>query len=881
MKKYVYLFKEGSGQMKSLLGGKGAGLAEMTKIGLPVPPGFTITAEACVEYFRAGKKLPSGLWDQTLEALKKVEKKMERKFGDPKNPLLVSVRSGAAISMPGMMDTVLNLGLNQKTLQGLIKLTDDERFSQDAYRRFIQLFGKIVLKVDDGKFSEVFEKKKKEVGAKLDTELKASDLAEIVRKFKAIVKKETGQAFPEEPLDQLRLAIGAVFESWYGKRAVAYRKFSKIPDDLGTGVSVQTMVFGNMGSDSATGVAFTRDPRSGEKSLFGEYLPNAQGEDVVAGIRTPHKIQHMKKELPKAYAEFKRICQILEKHYRDIQDMEFTVEKGKLWMLQTRTGKRTAEAAVKAAVDMVKEGLISEKEAVMRVEPRQIEQLLHPRIDPKAKTQVIAKGINASPGAASGQVVFDAETAKARAEKGKKVILVRPETNPDDVPGMLVSQGVLTARGGMTSHAAVVARGIGKPCVAGCGEIEINLNQRRFEAKGVVVKEGDIISVNGGAGEVILGKVALVPPKLTGDFKKLLSFADKIRRLGVRANADNPEDSQKARQFGAEGIGLCRTEHMFFGPKRRPLVQKMILAKTTKAREKYLAKLLPFQRKDFEGIFEVMDGLPVIIRTIDPPMHEFLPPHGEVLEEVVKLRLKKKKSALLEKKEKLLATIEGMDEINPMLGLRGCRTGIIFPEITKMQVRAIFQAACRVSKKGIKVYPKVMIPLISTVEELKIEQKSLEETAKEIMEKEKCQVKYQFGTMIEIPRAALTADKVAEVAEFFSYGTNDLTQMTFGISRDDAEGKFLFPYIEKGILAANPFETLDQEGVGQLVAMGVKLGRKVKPQLEVGICGEHGGDPDSIDFCHRTNLSYVSCSPFRVPVARLAAAQAALKKEKS
>lgn len=877
MKKWVYLFEEGKAKMKPLLGGKGTGLAEMTRIGLPVPPGFTITTEACLEYFKLGKKLPPGLWQQTLSALKKVEKKIGRKFGDPQNPLLVSVRSGAAISMPGMMDTVLNLGLNEKTLQSLIRLTKNERFAQDAYRRFIQMFGRIVLGIKGEKFEEIFENAKKEVGTKLDTDLASEDLAKIAKEFKKLVKKETGKDFPEDPLEQLRLTIRAVFESWFTKRAVAYRKFHKIPETLGTAVNVQTMVFGNMGSDSATGVAFTRDPRTGKKVLFGEYLPNAQGEDVVAGIRTPHKIAQMKREFPKVYKEFKRICKILEKHYRDVQDVEFTIEQGRLWMLQTRTGKRTAEAAVKIAVDMMEEGLISKEEAVGRVTPKQIEQLLHPRIDPKAKIKVLAKGINASPGAASGMVVFDAEQAKEWAEEGKKIILVRPETNPDDVPGMLVSEGVLTARGGMTSHAAVVARGLGKPCVAGCEKLQIDLKRHQFEVNGVKVKEGDIISINGGTGEVILGKVSLVPPKLTGEFKKLLNFADKIRRLGVWANADNPKDAKKAREFGAEGIGLCRTEHMFFGPKRRALVQKMIMAKTKEAREKYLEKLLPFQRKDFEGIFEVMRGLPVIIRLIDPPMHEFLPRFEEVLEEVIKLRLKKKKTPLLKEKEKLLSIIETMEEVNPMLGLRGCRTGIIFPEVSKMQVQAIFEAACRVAKRGTRVYPKVMIPLVSTVEELKIEQKRLEKIAKEVMKKEGIEIRYKFGTMIEIPRAALTADKIAQYAEFFSFGTNDLTQMTFGISRDDAEGKFLFPYIEKGILEANPFETLDQEGVGQLVKMGVRLGRKTNPKLEIGICGEHGGDPSSIEFFHKAGLTYVSCSPYRVPVARLAAAQAVLK----
>jgi len=877
MNKWVYLFKEGNAKMKNLLGGKGANLCEMRNLGLPVPPGFTITTEACNQFLASKGKFPSGMWEQTLKALKAVEKESGKKFGDETNPLLVSVRSGAAISMPGMMDTVLNLGLNEKTLKGLIRLTNNLRFCYDAYRRFIQMFGKIVMGIKAEKFEDEIEKLKKKVGVKQDTDLTTEDLKLLVKKFKAIYKKETGSEFPSEPLKQLELAIRAVFNSWNTKRAIDYRNFHNIPHNLGTGVNIVTMVFGNMGFDSGTGVAFTRSPSTGEKKLYGEYLLNAQGEDVVAGIRTPKPVENLKKEMPQIYRQLKKIADILEHHYHDTQDMEFTIERGKLWMLQTRTGKRTAQAAVKIAVDMTKEGLITQEEAINRIDPKQLEQLLHPTIDPQATVKVIAKGLNASPGAASGKAVFDANRAEELGNKGEDIILVRPETSPDDVHGMLAAKGVLTARGGMTSHAAVVARGLGKPCVAGCEELKINLKKREFESRKIKVKEGDIISINGTTGEVILGKAPLVEPKMTAELKTLLKFADKIRRLGVRANADNPIDAQKARDFGAEGIGLCRTEHMFFGEKRRPLVVKMIMAEDKETRQKYLDKLLPYQRRDFAGLFKVMDGLPVIIRLIDPPMHEFLPAKEELIEEVTTLRIKGNNPRLLKEKERVLKTVEKMWEINPMLGLRGCRTGIVYPEISAMQVRAIFQAACRMAKKGVKVYPEVMIPLTCTVNELKIEQNRLEKVAQEVMKEEKIKIHYKFGTMIEIPRAALTADKMAQVAQFFSFGTNDLTQMTFGFSRDDAEGKFLFVYLNKGILPKNPFETLDQEGVGQLVRMGVKLGRKTNPKMEIGICGEHGGDPESIDFCHRAGLTYVSCSPFRVPIARLAAAQAALR----
>lgn len=877
VKKWVYLFREGNAKMKNLLGGKGANLAEMTRIGLPVPPGFIITTEACNQHSKTGK-FPEGMWQQTLQALQWIEKQTGKKFGDETNPLFVSVRSGAKFSMPGMMDTVLNLGLNEKTLKGLTRLTQNPRFCQDAYRRFIQMFGKIVMGIPAEKFEDEIQRMKEDKGVRDDTDLDVEDLRKLVKKFKAIYEKETRTTFPEDPLKQLEAATKAVFKSWNGKRAVDYRNFHKIPHDLGTAVNVVTMVFGNMGFDSGTGVVFTRNPATGEKKFYGEYLLNAQGEDVVAGIRTPEAIDTLQNKEPELYKQLAEIAKKLERHYKDIQDLEFTIEKGKLWMLQTRAGKRTAQAEVKIAADMVGEGLIKKEEALLRVTPEQVEQLLHPMIDPKAKVNVIAKGLNASPGAATGKAVFDADRAEERAKK-EDVILVRPETNPDDVHGMLASKGILTARGGMTSHAAVVARGLGKPCVAGCETIKVNVEKREFMVNGLTVKEGDLISVNGTTGEVILGKVPLVEPKITEELKVILRMADQVKRLGVKANADNPKDAKKAREYGAEGIGLCRTEHMFFGPERRPLIVKMIMARDDKTRQKYLDKLLPYQQKDFEGLFEVMDGFPVTIRLIDPPMHEFLPPREELIREVATLKAKKKKKGL-KAKEKMLEVVEAMWEINPMLGLRGCRVGIIYPQVSEMQVKAIFQAAARVAKRGFNVHPEIMIPLVSHINELKIEQKRLERVAKEVMRKEKIKFEYQFGTMIEMPRAALLADEIAQLAEFFSFGTNDLTQTTFALSRDDAEGKFLFPYIERGIYESNPFETLDQKGVGKLVEIGTKLGRKTNPNLEVGICGEHGGNPASVEFFHRAGLDYVSCSPFRVPIARLAAAQAVIKEKK-
>ncbi|RLC83171.1 MAG: pyruvate, phosphate dikinase [Chloroflexi bacterium] len=891
-KKWVYMFSEGSEKMRNLLGGKGAGLAEMTRAGLPVPPGFTITTEACNEYFKHNKQFPEGMWEQTLEALKKVEEMTGKKFGDPKNPLLVSVRSGARVSMPGMMDTVLNLGLNEETLKGLAELTQNERFAYDAYRRFIQMFGRIVMKVPGEKFDEAFERIKKKYGAKQDTDLDAEALKEVVAEFKKIYKEHVGEDFPEDPYEQLRKAIAAVFDSWFGKRAVDYRNFHGIPHDWGTAVNVVTMVFGNMGDDSGTGVAFTRDPATGEKILWGEYLPNAQGEDVVAGIRTPMKIHELKEQMPEVYKQFVKVAELLEKHYRDMQDLEFTVERGKLWMLQTRTGKRTAKAAVKIAVDMVNEGIISKEEAIMRVTPEQVDQLLHPRFDEKAKDaarsegRFLAKGLNASPGAATGIAVFDADTAEKLGKEGESVILVRPETSPDDVHGMLQAKGILTQHGGATSHAAVVARGLGKPCVAGCEAIRIDLSRRLFSVNGHIVKEGDVISIDGSTGEVFIGAIPTIEPKLEEEKEllTLLSWADEIRKLGVWANADYPRDAQRARAFGAQGIGLCRTEHMFFEEDRLPIVHQMILAETKEEREAALEKLLPIQREDFKGILKAMEGLPVIIRLIDPPLHEFLPKYEELVSEVAELRTrieyegeKPELKAKLAEKETLLRKVAAMREANPMLGFRGVRLGILWPEINKMQVRAILEAACELTKEGVEVHPEIMIPVTANANELKIMRELLEEVAKQVMEEQGVTVDYKFGTMIEIPRAALTADEFAKYAEFFSFGTNDLTQTVYGISRDDAEGKFLLQYVEKGIIPANPFQVLDRDGVGKIMKMCVEAARKVRPDIEIGICGEHGGDPESIEFCHILGLNYVSCSPFRVPIARLAAAQAALK----
>jgi pyruvate,orthophosphate dikinase len=877
MKKYVYFFGEGDASMKLLLGGKGANLAEMTRIGLPVPPGFTITTEACSHFYKNNQAWPEGLEEEVKKSLKALEEKTGKKFGDPSNPLLVSVRSGAPASMPGMMDTILNLGLNDEVVKGLARLTSNERFAYDCYRRFIQMFGNVVMGVDHSKFEAILDEVKEEVGAKQDTDLDAEALKKVVEKYKKLYKESTGEDFPQDPWEQLRRAINAVFLSWNNKRAITYRKIHNIPEDWGTAVNVQMMVFGNMGFDSGTGVGFTRNPSTGAKEYYGEYLLNAQGEDVVAGIRTPKPIKEMEKELPQAFEELKRVYEILEKHYKDMQDFEFTIERGKLYLLQTRTGKRTAQAAIKIAVDMVREGLIDEKTAVKRVEPNQINQLLHPQIDRSQPLKVLAKGLPASPGAASGKVVFDADEAEKLGNAGEKVILVRPETTPDDIHGVVAAQGVLTSRGGMTSHAAVVARGMGKPCVAGCEAIKIDLERKEFTVGDVVVKEGEYITIDGSTGEVILGQVRTIPPQLSEEFKVLLSWADKFRKLGVRANADTPADAKKALEFGAEGIGLCRTEHMFMAPDRLPWVQKMIMAQTLEERKEALAHIEPMQKGDFKEIFRIMEGKPVTIRLIDPPLHEFLPRLEDLLVEVATLRAKGVTGPELEEKEKLLKVVRNLHEANPMMGLRGCRLVILYPEIAEMQVRAIMEAACELTKEGVKVIPEIMIPLVGHRNEIKILKEKLDEVAQKVLQEQGVSVNYSFGTMIEVPRAALVADQIAEYAEFFSFGTNDLTQMTFGYSRDDAEGKFLFFYEENGILPEDPFQVLDQEGVGQLMQMAVEKGRKTRPNLKCGICGEHGGEPKSVAFCHKIGLNYVSCSPFRVPIARLAAAHAALE----
>lgn len=876
MKKRVYLFEEGRADQRQLLGGKGANLAEMTRIGLPVPPGITVTTEACLEYYDAGRKMPPGLDEEIKEGIKKLEEKLGKKFGDPENPLLVSVRSGAAISMPGMMDTILNLGLNDETREGLARLTGDRRFANDCYRRFIQMFGDVVMGIPFQVFEEVLEELKKEVGVELDTELTAENLDELIERFKGIYAKEGGD-FPQDPFQQLLKAVEAVFASWNNERAIVYRRIHRIPDDLGTAVNIQTMVFGNMGDDSGTGVAFTRNPATGEKEIYGEYLVNAQGEDVVAGIRTPKPIATLKDEMPEIYQQFAEICQRLEDHYRDLQDIEFTIEKGKLYILQTRAGKRTAAAAIKVATDLVQEGKISEEEAVLRVDPEQLDQLMHPSLDPEAKVEVLAKGLPASPGAAVGKVVFSADRAEELGKRGEKVILVRPETTPDDIHGMVMAQGILTSRGGMTSHAAVVARGMGTPCICGCEALRIDVDAKEFTVDGVTVKEGDMITIDGGTGRVMLGEAKLVSPQIGGAFQTILEWADKIRHLQVRTNADTPADAARAREFGAEGIGLCRTEHMFMAPDRLPIVQQMILAENDEERKAALDKLLPVQQDDFYGIFKAMKGLPVTIRLLDPPLHEFLPNAEELLVEITRLEMSGENPELLAEKQKMLRQVRNLSEFNPMLGHRGCRLGITFPEIYEMQARAIFQAVAALVKEGIEVYPEVMIPLVGHPKELEPLREVVVNTAEAVKEEAGVDFSYSVGTMIELPRACVIADEIAEHADFFSFGTNDLTQTTFGFSRDDAEGKFLHHYLEKKILPENPFASLDTEGVGKLVAQGVKLGRSAKPELKVGVCGEHGGDPRSIDFFHQTGLNYVSCSPFRVPIARLAAAHAQLK----
>jgi pyruvate, orthophosphate dikinase len=876
--KWVYLFEEGSATMRDLLGGKGAGVAEMTRAGLPVPPGFTITTEACNAFYANGRAFPRGMDEQADTALRHVEKKTGKRFGDPENPLLVSVRSGAKFSMPGMMDTVLNLGLNDSTLEGLAKLTNNRRFALDAQRRFIQLFSKIVLGIDGQRFEDVLDEMKRKTRAATDADLTPEALEQLIEEYRAIVRKEARQEFPDDPREQLRAAIGAVFESWNNKRAIDYRNFNRIPHDLGTAVNVQSMVFGNMGTDSGTGVAFTRDPSTGERKLYGEYLTNAQGEDVVAGIRTPKPIAAMAKDLPTAYKQFEQIARKLERHYRDVQDMEFTIERGRLYMLQTRSGKRTAEAAVKIAVDMVRERLITRREAVMRVEPAQVDQLLHRRIDPAAKVEVLATGLAASPGAAYGKAVFDADRAEEWAKQGEQVILVRIETNPDDVHGMIAAQGVLTSRGGRTSHAAVVARGMGKACVAGAESVAVDLVKRQFTAGGTTIKEGDAFTIDGSTGRVIAGRVPMLEAEISAELEELLRWADSFRRLEVWANGDYPHDAQRARGFGAQGIGLCRTEHMFMEQNRLPIVQRMILAADTDERRRALAELLPFQREDFVGILAAMRGLPVIIRLIDPPLHEFLPSYEELLVEVTRAQALGKPEAEYREQARLLAAVRDLREQNPMLGLRGCRLGLLFPEIIEMQTRAIIEAAVQLKRQRVRVHPEIMVPLVSTLEELRRTREVIDSTAREVFRETKSTVHYLVGTMIELPRAALTACAIAESAEFFSFGTNDLTQTTFGVSRDDAEGKFLLKYVEEKILPRNPFETLDRDGVGRLMAIAVEEGRKTRPSLSVGICGEHGGDPDSIALCEELGLDYVSCSPYRVPAARLAAAHAKLSR---
>jgi pyruvate,orthophosphate dikinase len=873
--KWIYLFSEGSKDLRDLLGGKGAGVAEMTRAGMPVPPGFTITTEACRAYYAGGRQVPEGLWEQAESALAQVEEQTGKRLGDPQNPLLVSVRSGAKFSMPGMMDTVLNLGLNAQTLEGLEALTGDQRFALDAYRRFVQMFGKIVKGIDADLFEEALHGAKERAGVKTDPELSPAQLSELVEEFKAIYQKATGEEFPDDPKQQMRAAIEAVFASWNTPRAVAYRRLEKIPNDLGTAVNVQMMAFGNMGQDSGTGVAFTRNPITGERELYGDFLSNAQGEDVVAGIRDTEPISALRQHMPEVYAQFEDYAKKLEEHYRDVQDLEFTIERGKLYMLQTRSAKRTGEAAINIAVDLVNEGLISKEEAVARVEPRQLEQLLHPRVDPNAQADPIGKGVPASPGAATGQAVFDADTAEEWGKEGRAVILVRVETNPNDVHGMIAARGILTSTGGTASHAALVARGMGRPCIVGANGILVDLKNRQFSANGATVKQGEEITIDGTTGNVYEGKVPTIEPRPSDNFQTLLGWADEVRRLQVWANADYPRDALKARENGAQGIGLCRTEHMFMEEERLPVVRAMIMAETTEERERELERLLPIQRGDFEGILEAMQGLPVVIRLIDPPLHEFLPNYEDLVAETTELRVTGSDPEKLARLEKVKERVEQLREANPMLGLRGVRLSILYPEITRMQVRAIIEAACILRKRGVDARPEIMIPLVGILAELEAVKGELEPVAKAVQEEQGVEVPYKFGTMIELPRAALVAGEIAREAEFFSFGTNDLTQTTFGFSRDDAEGKFIVRYLEQKILPANPFESIDRAGVGRLMGIAVQEGRAARADLEIGICGEHGGDPDSIQLCHALGLDYVSCSPYRVPVARLAAAQAA------
>ncbi|MDD5602816.1 MAG: pyruvate, phosphate dikinase [Eubacteriales bacterium] len=871
MPKFVYSFKEGNASMRELLGGKGANLAEMTSLGLPVPRGFTITTEACTKYYCDGKKISAEIQDEIDRMLEKTEAEVGKKFGDPKNPFLVSVRSGSRASMPGMMDTILNLGLNDQVAEGLAALTGNERFAYDSYRRFIQMFSDVVMEVEKAHFEEILNSVKKERKAEYDTDLDAADLRRIVSLYKELYKKEKGSEFPQDPREQLMEAVKAVFRSWDNPRAIVYRRLNDIPSDWGTAVNVQEMVYGNMGNDSGTGVAFTRNPSTGEKKLYGEFLMNAQGEDVVAGIRTPQTIEHLREINLSIYEKFVEIADILEKHYKDMQDMEFTIEKGRLFMLQTRNGKRTAAAALKIAVDLVGEGMQTIEEAIMKVDPKQLDALLHPNFEPSAlkKASPVAKGLPASPGAATGMVYFNAEDAVLAAKDGKKaVILVREETSPEDIEGMHVSRGILTGRGGMTSHAAVVARGMGTCCVAGCSDIKINEKEKSFTDKnGRVYKEGEWISLDGSTGNVYGEKIPAIPPEMTGDFAVFMKWADKARKLKIRTNADTPEDAAQALKFGAEGIGLCRTEHMFFEPDRIPAMREMIVSRTGEQRIKALDKLLPMQRGDFEKLFEIMKGYPVTIRFLDPPLHEFLPKEEDDIKALA--------AEMKIEYNKLKDIIESLHEFNPMMGHRGCRLTVSYPEIAVMQTRAIIEAAINVNARGMAVIPEIMIPLVGDVKELRFVKDVVVKTADEIIAASNSHLDYKVGTMIEIPRAAITADEIAQEAEFFSFGTNDLTQMTFGFSRDDA-GKFLEEYYNRKIYEQDPFARIDIAGVGKLVEMAASLGRKTRPGIKLGICGEHGGDPATIVFCHNTGLDYVSCSPFRVPIARLAAAQAAV-----
>jgi pyruvate, orthophosphate dikinase len=866
-RKWVYLFSEGSAEQRNLLGGKGANLAEMTNAGLPVPPGFTLTTEACNAYIELDRQFPTGLWEQTEIALSKLEQELGRSFGASENPLLVSVRSGARFSMPGMMDTILNLGLNEESVEGLAREADP-RFAYDCYRRLIQMFAHVVLGFEDEVFEDVLDNHKRKAGVVNDFELSAERLQDVVRDYKKIVLDQSGEPFPDDPREQLRKSIVAVFDSWNNRRAIDYRNHHSIPHNLGTAVNIQTMVYGNMGDDCATGVAFTRNPSTGEKRLFGEFLINAQGEDVVAGVRDPQPIERMNDtpSLVPAFEQLRGISDRLEEHYRDMQDLEFTVQNGRLYMLQTRTGKRTGAAAVMIAIDMVNEGLINETEAVQRVEPEQLDQLLHPRIDDRAEKNVFATGLPASPGAATGKVVFDADEAKDMADDGELVILVRLETSPDDFHGMIAAQAVLTGRGGMTSHAAVVARGVGKPCVVGATSLTVDYASQEIRANGTTIRKGEYITLDGASGEIMLGKVPTIEPEMSDDLMMLLTWADSIRSLGVRANADTPDDAIKARELGAEGIGLCRTEHMFFAGERIWAMREMIVASSQEERVKALKKLEPMQREDFAGIFRAMDGYPVTIRTLDPPLHEFLPNTEEGIQELA--------NDMNISADELRTKMTALAESNPMLGHRGCRLGITDPEITEMQARAIFGAALDCVKEGINVHPEIMIPLVSDVRELRLQRAVVDRVAEEFFAENEQRIDYSVGTMIELPRAALTADEIAKEAEFFSFGTNDLTQTTFGLSRDDA-ARFLHIYVDKAIYDDDPFQVLDRKGVGRLVEIGTDLGRKTKEDLKVGICGEHGGEPSSVAFCHQLGLNYVSASPFRVPIARLAAAQAA------